>query len=239
MSCGHHFVDSLRKEYGLCTVCGTARSKSAEDPYVIYSDDYYSPKHNRSTIEEQVYNVEVHKEHGITKNDFVIDRLKPPGFNGVLEIGCAPGSLLKRMRVFGFDRIVGIEVDQRYEPNIRSICGDGPELLFGFFPGITEETFDKPKFSAVIALDIWEHFFDPKDALMECNRIMVPGAQLFLMLPLLLPGVGLDDRFFVPSEHVYLHSEAHIRELVEEAGFGSIKLDEWTNGHNSVSAIKL
>lgn len=239
MSCGHHFVDSLRKEYSLCTVCGTARSKSAEDPYVIYSDDYYSPKHNRSTIEEQVYNVETHKENGVTKNDFVIERLSPSSFEGALEIGCAPGSLLKRLRIFGFKRVVGIEVDERYDPNIRAICDVGPELIFGFFPEVTELVFRKPTFSAVIALDIFEHFFDPKAALMECNRIMVPGGQLFLMLPLLIPGVGLDDRFFVPSEHVYLHSDVHIRELAEEAGFGNIHLDEWTGGHNSVSAIKL
>lgn len=236
MHCTHTFIPSNKQDYEVCTDCGTYHSLTAPPPEQIYSKDYWSEKHGHSSIEEQVHNVEVHTENGVSKNQFVIDSIEATGFEA-LEIGCAPGCLLKRLEAdSGFENVIGIEVDAAYSRSIVDNAGDNCDLHFGYFPAITKKWFDDKSFSLIIGLDIFEHSHEPEEFLKECHRLLKPNGQLLLMLPLRTPDESLPERFFDPIEHVFLHTEDNLTLMLADVGFMEIKMDRWTAGHDMVSA---
>lgn len=233
MPCVHSFVRSKHPDYERCEKCDSYRSTLTIDREKLYREEYWSNKHGRSSIDEQIHNVSVHKENGVTKNEFVLARLNPPDFGSVLEIGCAPGSLLGDLKR-RFDRIIGLEVDPVYEADIRRISNVGT-LVFGMFPE-SSESFRGESFSCIIGLDIIEHVDDPVAFLFECHRLLKSSGQLLLMTPFAQD--SMPDRMFHP-EHVWLFSQDHLDELLFSQGFGHRKYDAWCPGHETVSAIKL
>lgn len=232
--CQHQFEPCPIKDYELCALCGTYHSLTAVDPKALYRNGYWSNGSGHSTIEEQQHNVDVHEENGLTKNDFVLQHI--PSCNTVLEIGCAPGNLLKKLRERGTVRIVGIEVDPSYLPEIIKIAGADTidVLLWGFFPSVT--TILRPQcFDAIVALDLFEHIHEPLDFLKECYRLLHPSGTLLLMMPLVSP--NLPERFFNPAEHVYIHSHGHMNNLLLESGFRYANYYRWTEGHELIVAM--
>lgn len=238
MPCRHDFSPSKVPQYEACKRCGSYHSLSAADPATIYTDDYWSSNREHSTLEDQVYNVNVHQEHGVTKNDFVRHLIWTQDRSSALEIGCAPGILLRQLvELSGFESVTGIEAHKGYADGIRKIAGDKPALMFGLFP----ETLDgKPEaHSLVVALDVFEHSHDPAGFISACSRTLKQDGQLLLMLPLASADLKPDSRFFYPKEHVWIHSPKHMITLLEDAGFTGIKFFIWTTGHETVSARKL
>lgn len=234
MPCVHSFVASKHPDYEVCERCGTYHSTLTIDREAIYRNEYWHGKHGLSTLSEQVYNVAVHKENGVTKNEFVLARLNPPDAGCVIEIGCAPGSLLGTLSK-RFNKAVGLEVDAGYARDILRIGDHGFDLFFGMFPDSTKHFCDESA-SCIIGLDIIEHADDPVAFLAECNRLLKPQGQLLLMTPFAQD--TMPDRMFHP-EHVWLFSQNHLDELLREQGFGHRKYDAWCPGHETVSAIKL
>lgn len=236
MHCTHTFILSNKQNYEVCTDCGTYHSLIAPPPEQIYSKDYWSEKHGHSSIEEQVFNVEEHTEDGISKNQFVQDRITVVDRSVALEIGCAPGCLLKRLEVIGFEKVIGIEVDTAYSRSIVDNAGDNCDIHFGYFPAITKKWFDDKSFSLIIGLDIFEHSHEPEEFLRECHRLLKPNGQLLLMLPLRTTDESLPERFFDSIEHVFLHTDANLTLMLATVGFEDIEMDRWTAGHDMVSA---
>jgi SAM-dependent methyltransferase len=235
-TCRHTFVSSDVPQYERCSICGTYHSLGALDPKEIYDKDYWSEKWGHGSIKDQNYNVEKHLEHGICKNEFVMNLIWTQDRSAALEIACSPGSLLKRLKE-QFEDVCGIEVDQAYEKDIREMAGGqdrGLYLVFGYFPEAMKPSLPE-SFSLVLGLDIFEHSHEPEAFLAECHRLLKPDGQLLLMMPMGHP----PDRFFHPIEHVYIHSEEHIRRLLKEHGFTAIKFDRWTAGHETVTARKI
>ena len=235
--CQHTFFPCSQPDYELCSKCGTFHSTKALIPEEIYSKDYWSEKWKHSTIDEQQYNVDVHTEFGVTKNQFTLNRIVSDK-NAVLELGCAPGILLRRLREdVGFTRVVGVDTDAGYEADIRRIGSHDGELLFGYFPEVMVHA-DSWTFSCIIGLDLFEHVPKPVEFLSECHRLLTTNGQLFMMLPIVSPDEPMDARFFHPVEHIYIYSQRHVSELLQAAGFSDITFDRWTKGHETVSAIK-
>jgi SAM-dependent methyltransferase len=235
MSCPHIWGPCEHEDYEHCSLCASYHSLTAVAPEVLYSD-YWSGESGLSTLLDQVYNVSIHKENGKTKNEFVLDKIAPPDKDLALEIGCAPGCLLRDLKTFGFQFVVGIEGDPHSKTIIRK-CGHEGSIVFGLFPQVSAETKVSPdSTSLILALDVLEHSFQPKAFLAECASLLKSGGQLFLMLP--LATCILPKRFFHSVEHVYIHSRQHIRELLLEVGFRKIRMDAWTAGHETISAYK-
>jgi 2-polyprenyl-3-methyl-5-hydroxy-6-metoxy-1,4-benzoquinol methylase len=238
MSCQHKFGESSVPDYAVCEDCGTYFSLAALPPTLIYDKDYWSEKWNHGTIHDQRYNVDCHLEEGVSKNDFTISNIRIDDRESVLEIACAPGSLLTRLREIGFKEVVGIEVDPNYENDIRE-WGHQGRLIFGYFPEITQDLREKDEnYSLVIGLDILEHCFYGPEFIKECYRLLKSKGQLILMTPIISNQIEMTERFFHPIEHVYLYSEKYLTELLSEIGFTDITFDRWTIGHEMVSARK-
>jgi len=232
--CAHNLGPCSVQDYQICTLCGTYVSMAPVDPAAIYERDYWTHENGRSTISEQSFNVDNHRECGVTKNEYVMGQIEGAG-GGALEIACAPGNLLRRLHDAGFTPVFGIDVDRSYREYIQETAGPEAHLMFGYFPEVTARI-NPGSFSLIVALDLFEHIHDPGPFLTECKRLLKDGGQLLLMLPMVSPGEEVTERFFCPAEHVYVHSVKHVTMMLEWAGFEAIKFGRWTSGHESVSA---
>jgi 2-polyprenyl-3-methyl-5-hydroxy-6-metoxy-1,4-benzoquinol methylase len=205
-------------------------------PDDIYDASYWGPEHSHSTLREQVFNIDEYAVDGVTKAQFVCRKLESAPRGSVLEIGCAPGIMLRRLAEMPFGHVHGIEfigmVGSAKE--IREIGQFQGPLTFTNFP---EGFRDRLQFSAVVALDTFEHSFTPELFLHRCWELLEPGGVLLLMLPIM--GENFNPRMFHPVEHVWLHTEKWMRDALEEVGFGEIEFDRWTHGHETVRAKKL
>lgn len=239
MSCNHQYLPPEPNSFEECSLCGTYHSIGAIPPEAIYTDDYWSDKWKHGTLTEHNYNCDVHKENGITKNEFVLNKIWVQDRSAALEIGCAPGSLLGQLKsTCEFERVVGVEVDRRYEPEIRELAKQDVSLIFGFFPEVTK-VIKEESFSLIVGLDIFEHAFDPDAFLAECQRLLKPDGQLLLMSPFRMLDQDLEERFFHVVEHVFIHSYMHVRDMLAFHGFTDLKFSRWTNGHDVVTARRI
>ena len=238
MSClsgGHLWDVSDREGYQWCALCTSYHSLTPEQP-AIYMDDYWSNEKGRSTIEEQVHNVDVLEVDGKSKNQFVMDHV-PDGRGGsALEIACAPGVLLRHLKGRDYADVEGIEVDSRYVPAISLAAGGDVKITVGKFPECTRGDQMGTK-DLIVGLDILEHIEDGRAFLDECYRLLKWRGTLILMLPLVTS--GLPDRFFDPREHVWIYSQGFMAGLLEDCGFRFVEFHRWTEGHDLVKATAL
>lgn len=244
ISCAHKFIQSNIALYEQCVDCSTYRSLAPADPGLIYSSGYWDGV-KRSQIADQDYNITKHKEGGLTKGEFLFNQIWTQDRSAALDIGCAPGSLLRMLKEkAGFDRVAGIDVDPDVEPDILKIAGEGVDVSFGLFPGASRETcqwtrWTPGQFSLILASDVFEHVPEPVPFLTECHRLLKPDGQLLLMTPLISADYTMPLRFFDPGEHVLLHSKAHIERLLDITGFAKPAFARWTEGHDTVTVRRL
>lgn len=216
--------------YEMCIGCGTYHSLTAPPPEDVYTSDYWTHEKGHSTLAEQVYNCETHEEGGVSKNQYVLNLIDVTERTYALDIGCAPGSLLRRLREdAGFRHVFGVEMQPEYEDALREI-GRPSVLEFGVFPGCTMRH-DGDRFSLIVACDVFEHSHEPWPFLLECARLLKQGGQLILMLPLVVPGSEVPERMFAPEEHVFIHSFSNVYALLDQAGFGDMQMSRWCPGH--------
>ncbi len=222
--------------YECCSACGTYRSLLA-DPSIYASPDYWSAAHGHGNLYEQAYNCDLHTENGVSKSRFILDRIASER-GAALEIGCAPGRMLYWLKwAARFNYIVG--VDPAQAPTIDHISAHSADAMFtGLFPEVVSGIPNKPVYDYILAADVFEHVNEPAEFLSACARLLKPGGQLFLMLPL-ADGLPMDSRMFNATEHAYIHSLANLQAMFADAGFERVQMDRWASGHDTVSAFKV
>lgn len=232
-ACHHCFNASNVPQYAYCALCGTYKSMLPATP-----QDYWK---DAESLYKQAWNVDMHTEGGgISKNAFVLSKLACDR-ESALEIGCAPGRMLYWLRwAAGFEDIIGVDAlaSSQALDDIRTI-GAFPftrPLFSGIFPNCGFWWKDA-RFNLIMALDVFEHSDQPERFLAECYRLMKPGGQLLLMLPL-SDALPSDSRFFAPAEHVMIHSKRNLTAILEDAGFSGIEWSQWCRGHDLFSARK-
>lgn len=236
--CNHKWEESTKHEgYNLCLRCSTCKLIDPPDPAAIYTADYWSEERGHSSIDDQVYNIDTHEENGITKAQALLKHISGANRACALEIGCAPGIFLKRLRDDARYTVVhGIDVPAEWECDIRRISGYDAILHFGLFPKCTA---DHPgnKFDLIVAMDVFEHSPVPGPFLLECFRLLKLGGQLLMMAPLITGAYPIPERMFCP-EHIWLHSIDNLAAMLGDVGFHSTVFDSWCPGHEIVSAIR-
>jgi 2-polyprenyl-3-methyl-5-hydroxy-6-metoxy-1,4-benzoquinol methylase len=189
-----------------------------------YCNDPYWGVDGKSTLEDQRYNLEQHlNADGISKVDYALHRCVG---NSLLEIGCAPGSLLRVAKERWFNAI-GIEPNEEYVDRIEkySDCN----VICGEFPSTTNIAMN---FDSIVALDVLEHVKDPEAFVAAALKLLNPGGRLVLMVPALLEdglSRGQDKHF----EHLHLFSERHLREWLKP-----IEISRWELGHETIVVEK-
>lgn len=235
MVCEHEWKPTTVEHWDECARCGSYHNRDAPPTADVYGPDFWKGSPTQSSMEEQVYNVETHTEGGVTKNGYVLSLIDCTPGRVMLEIGCAPGSLLRRLQETYHFATFGNEYRWEYIDQVRKIAGDDHAYIGGPFPA-SSAGFATGSLDLVIALDVFEHSHDPEAFLAECARLLKTWGQLILMLPFAQPVHLMAPRMFHPTEHVFLPSTAWMGQALVRYGFPRHEWGRWCNGHETVSA---
>ena len=142
----------------------------------------------------------------------------------VLDIGCATGSLLARLRERGWET-VGVEISKPQAEYGRRKRG----LDIRDLP-LEGNKFPSGHFNVVLASNLIEHINDPAGLAGEVHRILVPGGYFFVSTPNIS---GFQARLFggrwrsAIFDHLYLFSAKTLSRLLGEKGFTIEKTATW------------
>lgn len=211
------------KGYALWT-CRQCRFEFLEPPpddaalAAIYSDQYFLGEQNAEAVGRRS------KMKSATAALYidVLAGLVRPETTELLEIGCGQGELLLEARNRGF-RVSGLEVS----PHAASVANRrlGTEAVR--VGSIDAVPLPAGHFGVVVAVDVIEHVRDPKGFLMQIQKLLEPGGTILLITP------SLDSwtrRFLrhhwmeYKIEHLFYFSAASMRLLLEQCGFGQIRV---------------
>ncbi|MDR2746198.1 MAG: class I SAM-dependent methyltransferase [Treponema sp.] len=141
----------------------------------------------------------------------------------VLDIGCATGALLEKLRDRGWD-CTGVEISPsaEYARRERSLNVLGLPLEDCRFPPAS--------FHLVLASHLIEHLNDPAGFVEEVRRILAPGAYFLVTTPNI---AGLQARLFggrwrsAIFDHLYLFSVKTLSRLLKDRGFEIQRVCTW------------
>ena len=143
-----------------------------------------------------------------------------------LEIGCAHGGIVSRVNDFG------VKECQVVEPNIQDsdfVKYKNPNVIV--HNSILKDA-DLPKdyFDIIVAFDVVEHVFNPKDFLKKCFDLLKENGILVVAIPnhndVLLTNYECEkyQKFYYHKAHINYFTSHSILDLCESVGFqGSVK----------------
>ena len=145
---------------------------------------------------------------------------RPEAGARLLDIGCANGSFLLRMKGLGWS-VTGIEVDPAAAGHARDAGLDVHQCSIEDHP-LAPASFDAITFSHVL-----EHLHDPVGAIRACATLLRPGGTLWVGVPN-LDGAG--RRFMTkdwapldPPRHLVMFTGAGLASVLSAAGFVDIR----------------
>jgi SAM-dependent methyltransferase len=141
----------------------------------------------------------------------------------VLDVGCATGAMLEKLRDRGWDcRGVEISPAAEYARRERSLDVLGLPLEACNFPAAS--------FHLVLASHLIEHLNDPAGFVAEVRRVLAPGGYFLVTTPNI---AGLQARLFrgrwrsAIFDHLYLFSVKTLSRLLRDRGFGIERVRTW------------
>lgn len=188
-----------------------------------YTKPYWGTD-GKSSISEQVYNVgQFIGDNGKTKAETALSYAVG---QQLLEIGCAPGEILRQAVERGFAVVVGLEPCPEHIEFIER-TSKAAVICRSFEDFDTDLTYD-----TIIALDVIEHVPDPKAFVQKAMDLLNPKGRLILMTPVIGPDIPWRDCDFHP-EHLHLFHIDHIKEWLNP-----ITLELWYPGHMTIVCEK-
>ncbi|HOV75528.1 MAG TPA: methyltransferase domain-containing protein [Candidatus Hydrogenedentes bacterium] len=170
------------------------------------------------------------------RNNFIprLELLANRGFSGnLLDVGCSVGTFLRAAKERGWN-VQGIDLGEA--ACARTAAAIGCPVHCGV---LEEAALPGASFDVIHASQVIEHVMEPKRFLSAARRLLRPGGALLLAAPIIAPSVYRTTHFVqktvVPAVsrgreypypwaihhpfHVYAHSPASLRLLVESSGF--------------------
>ncbi|MDR2134969.1 MAG: class I SAM-dependent methyltransferase [Treponema sp.] len=141
----------------------------------------------------------------------------------ILDVGCATGALLLRLRERGWDT-TGIEISPSAEYARRERGLDVRSLP------LEENRFPGASFDAALASHLIEHLNAPAAFVREVHRLLRPGGRFFVTTPNI---AGLQAEMFggrwrsAIFDHLYLFSVKTLAALLGAAGFSVERVCTW------------
>lgn len=225
--------------YFVCERCGTHVAGQRLRPEHVV--DFYSMERYWHSRQQQKAHPTLNERRGIFARDgrvelwlAVIERhARKDSPRTAVEIGCAEGSLLTRLRDRSW-RVVGVEPD----PATAAAVHDATslEVIAGVWPGAAVPTCD-----LFVACDVLEHSLDPVEFLKCAHSVLRPEGILFLQLPLVVPGEAdfgpITPKVYDPWEHSFIFTRQSIEFLLSVTGFEVLSNDQsWIRAHEFVVA---
>lgn len=230
----HNFRESTIKDYEVCIECGSYHSTAQDSPELLYcEEEYWCYENKRSKFEEQILNLNEQEGTGISKVDIVLKYI-PEHTQTVLEGGCAPGELLRRLTEKGYDAF-GIEPSVRYlEPILRQ--APKAKVIHGFFPEVFKGEL-KEMFDCLIFMDCFEHIDDTDGFIDAAYKLLKPNGALICMSPIILEDGLYRERDFIAREHSWIYTKSFLDSHLKR-WFKEVKWDRWINGHELFISCK-
>ncbi len=183
-----------------------------------YDEEYFAYE---TENEKQFFNL---MELGLADVDFdSIERSLPPQ-RSFLDIGCATGMLIARMKERGW-REQGVEVCRpAAEFGMRE---RGLRISVGT---LEEARFPEGAFDVVHCSHLIEHLTNPRGFLEEIRRILAPKGYFIVTTP---NADGFQARLFgrewrsMIDDHMYLFTRRTLRRLIEDSGFRVVRGKTW------------
>ena len=142
----------------------------------------------------------------------------------ILDIGCATGSLLEKLKKAGWD-VTGVEISVPQAEYGRQKRGLDVRTL-----PLEENHFPLGHFNVVLASHLIEHLNDPAALIREVRRILAPEGRFFITTPNI---DGFQAKLFKEKwrsaifDHLYLFSVKTLSRLLVENGFLIEKIATW------------
>jgi SAM-dependent methyltransferase len=152
----------------------------------------------------------------------------------LLDVGCANGAFLVRMRGLGWD-VSGLEVDPVSAGYARAAGIPVVE------EPLTESTFPPEHFDAITLSHVIEHLHDPMAVLRACAAALRPGGRIWIATPNLdAASRRVLQRIWValdPPRHLVLFNRRSLRDALASTGFvdadeppPTLQASRWTFG---------
>lgn len=151
----------------------------------------------------------------------------------VLDVGCACGVWLARIRRWGFD-CYGCEPDPRAAAIAQSMAG--LSVVCSDLPGAK---YPNDHFAVVRFKSVLEHIHDPTEVLLETKRVLRLGGLVIIDVP---NHVGISAQAFRHSEdvprHLYSYSPETIRRYFEKVGLRVVRITTETKPYSIYGYFK-
>lgn len=140
----------------------------------------------------------------------------------ILDIGCNKGFLLhsainKNWDPFGIELVPELLIP--FKQKHKTITH---QLYTGSFDDLYKN-FKKNSFDVITAIDVIEHFDNPRQSLKRMHQILKPGGMLLIQTPdsksKNAKKTSKEWGALKPLEHLFLFNKQNYHELVEEIGF--------------------
>lgn len=149
----------------------------------------------------------------------------------VLEIGCATGSISKRLKKNGCE-IIGVEIDSDSAQLAKKYCQD---VIVGDVESMRDIPYPEKYFDVILLSDVLEHLKSPLDLLRKLRKYLEDDGCLVVSIPnvanwkirlgLLLGKFDYEDCGILDRTHLRFFNEKGARKLLENARFEIIKFD--------------
>ncbi len=236
-------MGKIEFETTTCSVCGSAKCASwftnlkdrwfpCEETFTLVRCNecghvYQNPRPTMSTLrfcypsDYQPYHPMRHGVSAMLKR-WVLERevrecvkhKSPPA--AILEIGCAHGDFLEKLRTQGF-KVAGVEFDEDVAKRART---KNLDVSAGT---LREACLPSSSFDMVYMKHVIEHLPDVRETLAEVHRILKPGGYLLVATPNiycpLVDCFGADALDFDIPRHLNLYSSQGLERQLREAGF--------------------
>jgi len=140
-------------------------------------------------------------------------------FIRILDVGCANGGILKKLKELGFLNVVGVD------PSAACVAHIKTDLLI---EGYEASLFDMPesmgKFDLIILSHVMEHILDLKGCITKISRFLNSNGRLYIEVPDATRYVDLLTSPFQDfnTEHINHFTQTSLDNLFENSGFAKI-----------------
>ena len=165
--------------------------------------------------------------------DWQLEQFRPFLGQRILEIGCGVGGIVERLG--RRERIFGIDVEPEVLAHARERFRERPECRFlrAQFGALSESesaVLEAERFDTIVAITVHEHVRDDVGALLELERLLVPGGTLALLVPAHPSLYGDYDRI---DGHWRRYGKAQLRTTLSHTSLRVLRLHHF----NAVGAV--